>query len=152
MDQLLAAIEGTALAEHLRWSRYTYPFVNAAHVVGLATLFGAILPLDLRLLGFFREVPLAGLARALRPVAAAGLALAVVTGLALFSAGAVGYAGMPLFWLKMGLVALGAANALLLSGPRLAVASLGRQRLAGAASVATWLAVIVAGRWLGYLE
>lgn len=152
MDHLLAAIEGSTLAQHLRWSRYTYPLVNAAHVVGLAALFGAILPLDLRLLGLFRDAPLAALARVLRPVAAAGLALAVLSGLALFSAGAVGYAATPLFWIKMGLVALGAGNALLLAGPRLLAASPGRQRLAGAASLATWLAVIVAGRWLGYLD
>lgn len=152
MDHLLAAIEGSALAQHLRWSRYTYPLVNAAHVVGLATLFGAILPLDLRLLGLFRDVPLAALARVLRPIAAAGLALAVVSGLALFSAGAVGYAAAPLFWIKMGLVALGAGNALLLTGPRLLAASPRRRRLAGAASLATWLAAIVAGRWLGYLD
>ncbi|MBP7240546.1 DUF6644 family protein [Amaricoccus sp.] len=152
MEHLLAAIEGSAFAESLRWSRWTYPFVNALHVVGLAALFGSILPLDLRMLGLFRSVPLAGLTQTLRPVAASGLALAVASGLALFSVRATEYAAMPLFRAKLALVAFGAANALLLTGPRIHAVRPGLLRLAGAASLLTWLAVIVAGRWLGYLD
>lgn len=152
MEHLLAAVEGSAFAEHLRWSRWTYPFVNAAHVMGLAALFGSILPLDLRMLGFFASVPMDVLARVLRPVAGAGLALAAATGLALFSVRAGEYAAMPLFRVKLALVAFGVVNALLLTGPRLLAARQERLRLAGAASLLAWVAVIVAGRWLGYLD
>lgn len=152
MQGFLAAIEASAAAEHLRFSRYTYPFVNAAHVVGIAALFGAILPLDLRLMGLFPRAPLAELARVLRPVAAAGFVLAAATGLLLFSVRATGYAETPLFAAKMALVALGLANALLLTGRRLVAAPPSRQRLAAGASIGVWLGAIFAGRWLGYLE
>jgi uncharacterized membrane protein len=152
LQGLLAAVEASALAEHLRFARVSYPLVNAAHIVGIAMLFGAILPLDLRLLGLFPTTPLAVLARVLRPVAAAGFVLAAATGLTLFSVQATDYAATPLFGLKMTLVALGLANALALTGPRLAAAPPARLRAAGAASLALWLAAILAGRWLGYLD
>ena len=51
---------------------WTYAFVNLAHVLGIATLFGSILVLDLRLVGIGRRVPLAGLSLAIAPVAATG--------------------------------------------------------------------------------
>jgi hypothetical protein len=63
--------------------RWTYASVNAAHIVGIALLFGAIVPLDLRLMGWRRTVPIGTMARVLLPVAIAGLA-ALVAGLALF--------------------------------------------------------------------
>ena len=46
-----------------------YPLANLAHLLGIALLVGAIVALDLRLLGFWPEVPLAAVARATVPVA-----------------------------------------------------------------------------------
>ena len=40
---------------------WTYGVVNLAHILGIAMLFGAIVVLDLRLLGVWRAVPLAAL-------------------------------------------------------------------------------------------
>ncbi|MGH6920860.1 MAG: hypothetical protein ACREJ0_24520, partial [Geminicoccaceae bacterium] len=138
---------------------WVYPLINAGHIVGLALLFGAIVPLDLRLLGFWRTVSLAALGRILLPVATAGLALAVPTGILLFSVRATEYAATPLLWIKFALIACAIANALLL---RLTVAwsvyerselagTMPRLQLAGALSIGLWLAVIVAGRMIGYL-
>ena len=56
---------------------------------------------------------------------------------------------LPAFWLKMALVALGLVHAL--ANPRVAAATRGRQRLAGALSLAVWIAVLGLGRLLGYL-
>ena len=75
-----AAGLGASCPAQLRW---TYASVNAAHIVGIALLFGAIVPLDLRLMGWRRTVPIGTMARVLLPVAIAGLA-ALVAGLALF--------------------------------------------------------------------
>lgn len=151
MQDLLAGLEASAVATWLRQSRFAYPIVNILHLLGLAALFGAILPLDLRLMGLWRDAPLAPLARVLRPVAAAGLALAAATGLLLFSVAAREYAAAPLFWGKAGLITLGVANALALGGPRLDAASATRRRAAGVASLLLWTGAISAGRWLGYL-
>jgi hypothetical protein len=62
-----------------------YPFVNAAHILGIALLVGAIIPVDLKILGLASGPPLGATARALTRFAAAGLALAIMTGFLLFS-------------------------------------------------------------------
>jgi hypothetical protein len=159
MMELASALQDTDVATALRHSFWVYPLVNAAHIVGLALLFGAIVPLDLRLLGIWRAVPLAAMSRILLPVAIAGLMLAVSTGALLFSVRATEYILMPLFWLKFSLIAGAIANALLL---RLSLAwavlehsdlsgTTPRLQLAGALSIGLWLAVIIAGRIIGYL-
>jgi len=155
MDALLAALEATALAEAMRVSRWGYAAVNTGHVLGIALLVGAILPLDLRLLGAWGGVPLEAVARVLVPVAAAGLTLALVTGSLLFLARPGDYATLSLFRLKLVLVAAGAISALALHathGFLLGDASPARARLAGATSLACWLGALVAGRLLAFVE
>ena len=93
----LTAIQDLPFAAALRSARWTYAAVNAGHIVGIALLFGAIVPLDLRLMGCWRSVPVRTLARILVPVAAAGLAIAITAGLLLFSIRAVEYTGTTLF-------------------------------------------------------
>lgn len=149
MSELFAAIEQWPLAAALRGSVWLYPLVNAAHILGIALLFGAIVPLDLRHAGFWPSVSLRGLRRVLLPVAVCGLALAVIAGALLFIAKAGDYAASPWFGAKIAVVALALANA--------AAFEFGRHRepgpwppLAGLASVALWLAAIVLGRLVGY--
>lgn len=158
--EALTAFQNMALPSALRTSRWVYPVVNAGHILGLAMLFGAILPLDLRLLGFWSEVPVKSLSRVLLPVALCGLTLSVITGLLLFSVSAAKYAATPLFQVKLLLVALAIANALLLrrSADWSSVFELQskeasglRLQLAGGISILLWLAVILCGRFLAYI-
>ncbi len=146
MTELLAAIEALAVAEHLRVSRWTYPVVNGLHILGLALLYGAVVPLDLRLLGLWKTVGIADLSRVLVPVGAAGLAVTLATGLLLFATQAAHYASMTLFWAKMALVALALANA---GAAILMPARLPRSALA-ALSILCWTGAIFAGRFLGF--
>jgi hypothetical protein len=162
MEQLfsaLAALQASALPTALRLSYYGYPLVNAGHIVGIALLFGGIVPLDLRLLGFWPSVPAAMLARILVPMAITGLTVAVATGALLFSVSAVKYAGLGVFQLKMLLVMAATANALLLN--RVAgwrYDGLGhallrpRVGIAAGLSIALWLAVILCGRIIAYFD
>jgi hypothetical protein len=146
-----AALEATQLATHLRVSRWTYPLVNAGHVLGIALLIGAVAPLDLRLMGLWRRIPIATVAAVVRPVAATGLVLAIATGALLFAAGATEYGATRLFWFKMALVAAALVNVGLHGGPGILTAPPLQQRLAGAASLGLWVAVLFCGRMLGYL-
>ena len=67
MLELAAAIEASGLAGFLRASRWTYPAVNALHLLGVALLVGAVAPMDLRLAGLWRrDVPVATVLRLLR--------------------------------------------------------------------------------------
>lgn len=145
---ILEALESTSLAEHLRASRWTYPLVNAGHVLGIALLVGAVVPLDLRLLRWVPgPSPEAALAF-LRPFALAGLAAAIAFGGLLFMARATDYAANPWFRLKMVLLALAAANAAL--HLRLASARPPWERIGAGVSLALWPAVLLCGRLIGY--
>lgn len=149
--EILAGLEALCPVAALRAGRWSYAAVSGLHVLGVALLVGAVAALDLRLLGAWRSVPLAGLARVLRPVAAAGLALAALTGLLLFAVAARDYAGTRLFLVKMALVLAGTAHALARAGRPLADLAPGAARRAGAVSLALWLGALAAGRALGFL-
>jgi len=156
----LTALQDLAPVAALRNSRWTYASVNAAHIVGIALLFGAIVPLDLRLMGWRRTVPIATMARVLLPVAIAGLGLALVAGVALFSIRAARYAATGLFQLKMALVICAVTNVVLLHRAvqwethqsATGVAPPPRLRVAGALSIMLWLAVILCGRMIAFAD
>lgn len=160
LTEALASLEGSALATSLRGSTWLYPLVNAAHIVGIALLFGAIAPLDLRLMGAWSGIPLGVLSRVLVPVAATGLSLAAIAGSLLFMTKASEYVASGFFQAKMLVLALGVANAFTFhflrrprarraSGPE-PLPSVALQRLHGATSLTIWLSVIVLGRLIGY--
>jgi hypothetical protein len=156
----LTAIQELPFVSDLRASRWTYAGVNTAHILGFALLFGSILPMDLRLMGWWRVVPIGTFARVLVPVSIGGLVLAMGAGALLFSIRAVEYAGMTLFQVKMALVACGIANALLLrkaaQWERLQTATDVmpplRLQVAGGLSMLLWLSVIVCGRMIAFVE
>lgn len=159
IGEWLVALEAMALAGALRSSVWAYPLVNAAHILGVTLLVGAIVPLDLRLLGAWRSVPLAPLWRVLTRTASVGLGLASIFGALLFITRATEYAASNLFLSKMVIVGVGAANALVL---RLIVPDdlsclpsptrklPRRLRLAGGISLAAWLSALTLGRLVGY--
>jgi hypothetical protein len=156
----LTAIQDWAPVAALRSSRWTYASVNTAHIVGFSILFGSILPMDLRLMGLWRSISIATFARVLIPVSIAGLIIAIAAGSMLFSIRAVQYAETTLFQFKMALVLCAVLNALLLrraaDWERMQIAlhmtPPRRLQIAGALSICLWLAVIVCGRMLAFLE
>lgn len=159
LDAWAQGLQASDLSRSLRASLWLYPMVNAGHVIGVGLLFGAIVPLDLRLLGLWRALAVAPLARVLIPTAAAGLLLAAANGALMFASRPLDYIGEPLFGLKLGLIALALANALALRAASWTrgwreTAAGGRApraaRWAAALSIVIWLAVIVVGRLLGY--
>ena len=149
---MFEALEQAAPIAALRGSILAYPLVNALHIIGIALLFGAIVALDLRLIGWRREAgPADRLAAQLLPVAIAGLALAIPTGLLLFATDARAYATSSLFQAKLVLIGLAIGNALWLRasqrrGPR----PQRRAAIAGVASIILWLGAIILGRLVGY--
>lgn len=155
----LVALEATALAGALRGSVWAYPLVNAAHILGVALLVGAMLPLDLRLLGAWRSVPLAPLWRVLTRTAGVGLGLAIVCGIFLFITRATEYAASSLFLVKMGVVGIGVVNALAVRTwvpeARVPMRSVRekppvRLQVAGGLSLVAWLTALTLGRLIGY--
>ena len=155
---LLQALEAWPVAAALRRSAVLYPLVNAAHILGIGLLVGPIVTLDLRLLGLFQRSPLAVLGPPLVRMAAAGLGLALVTGVLLFSVRPSAYAANPAFLAKLGLVLGGLLNVLALRlgrGWKRAMAGEGigaPLRLAAVLSLLAWLGAVLAGRWIAFLD
>lgn len=152
LEGWLAALEAAPIAEWMRLSIWAYPAVNTLHVLGIALLFGAIVPLDLALIGWRRHgVALHPLSRLLLPVAMGGFGLAVASGLLLFTTDARQYAASPLFLAKLALIAAALFNAWLLrlvDWRRRERSS--RAGLAGALSILLWIGAIGCGRWIAY--
>jgi hypothetical protein len=157
MTGFLQAISGWPGAAFLQEYWVAYLFVNAAHILGVALLLGAILPLDLLLLrsSHGRDLPILG--PFLVRVAATGTALAVTTGLWLFSVKPMEYAESPAFLFKATLLVLAICNiALQHRGKHFAAALRSGQvsvrvRILAATSVILWLSVLIAGRWIGFV-
>lgn len=158
LGNVLTVLHDWSVAEALRRSFYVYPVVNALHILGLGLLIGAILPVDIKLLGGFRRTPLAGLARTLVPVAAGGLLLAVATGVLLFVVRPQDYVENPAFLIKLGLVSFGTLNAIAVRFGQAWKRALADQpvaprlRVQGAVSVMSWLAALLAGRFIAFLD
>ncbi|MBT9552649.1 MAG: hypothetical protein IV088_17505 [Hydrogenophaga sp.] len=158
LETLATALQASGLSALLRSSIWLYPLVNTGHVVGIALLFGAIVPLDLRLIGCFGRTPLEHLAGTLVPVAVTGLLLALCTGFLLFATRPLDYVVEPLFGIKLALVGAAVLNALWLrrgSAWRRVGVTPGAPpqrawRLHGLLSIVLWLGVITAGRLIGY--
>jgi hypothetical protein len=94
----------------MRQARWLYPAVNTAHILGLATLYGSLVVLHLRAPVDAAGATAPGLDKLVTPVAASGFAIAVVSGLLMFTTDAVKYAGASLFLIKMALILGGACK------------------------------------------
>jgi hypothetical protein len=154
---LVEWIGGWPGAVLLQRSGTAYLLVNAAHILGVGLIVGAILPLDLRLLGFFRRVPLDILGPFLSRAAAAGVALAIITGLWLFTVKPAEYLDNDAFLCKVALLVLALGNIVLQHRNRhfrvaLASGVVHRSvRLSAGCSAVLWVSVLVAGRWIGFV-
>lgn len=135
----------------LQTSPWAYPALEAAHIVGIAILFGSLVLFELRVLGLGRGVDPGSLGRLALPVSVAGFALAALTGLTMFATQPEELLPNPAFRLKMLLLMVAGANA----GWFHARGSLARAdaiaRLQAALSAITWVAVIACGRAIAYV-
>jgi len=151
-------IEGSALGNAIRHAGvWAYGVINLVHIVGIATVFGSVLILDLRLLGWRREVTLETIASIVAPLAATGFVVAALSGVCLLSVNGGEYIGNPFLPIKFAAIALALLNALLLS--RLSAwrakhdgDAAARLQLAigGGMSLLCWFIAICAGRMIGY--
>ena len=160
MEALLVWLEGSALGQLMRTSGvWTYGVVNLVHILGISTLFGSVLVLDLRLLGCWRRVPLAAIEKPTLTLAACGFAVAASSGVALISTNGTEYVGNPFLVIKLVAIALGAANIAAVQflpawRTRAAEPHGPRQRpprgVNGGTSLLCWLTAVTAGRMIGY--
>jgi hypothetical protein len=131
------------------------------HLTSIAVFGGMILMTDLRLLGLaLRTIPAADVIRQLRPWKRAGFVIMATCGVLLAASKADEYYPNPYFRIKMTLLALVGAHALVFRrsvyakpeeldrAPEMPAAA----KVAACLSLALWLGIMSAGRWIGYYE
>lgn len=147
-------LELTALGTAIRDSTWLFPVIESVHLLGLAALGGALLVVDLRLLGLgLRARSVTYVWEQTSPWLAGALAVMFATGVPLLLSEAVKCYFSPAFWVKMGAL----ATALLFTFAVKARVIRARSdvpvwtaRVLGASSIALWLTVAAAGRWIGF--
>jgi Family of unknown function (DUF6644) len=158
---IVQSIQASAPAEWMRTSVKAMPIVEAIHVLSAATVFGTILIVDLRLLGFPNtRRPFTRVSNELLRLTWAAFCVSVITGLLMFAANATTYFGNTAFRLKM--VALLCAGLNMAIFQRITFRTVGAwdravptplaARLAGAVSILIWVAVICLARWIGFTK
>ena len=156
---ILRWLEQSPLGVMARDSIWLFPLGEILHFFGLCLLVGAMLVIDLRLLGFARRIPIAATLQ-LVPVAAIGFALNILSGILFLSAYPQNYYPSTAFRIKMAVILLGGLNALFFSRveyPRIsqlppdAVMDM-RTKTIAALSLAVWFAAIVLGRLLPFVS
>ena len=145
--------EATALGSTIRESLWLFPVIEAVHLIGLCVLGGSLLVVDLRMLGAgLRHQPVALLAREAKPWLLGSLTVMIATGTSLFLSEAVKCYYSPAFWTKMTTLPVALLFTLTVR-QRVALASVQTTpatRFAGLVSLALWLTVAAAGRWIGF--
>ena len=115
--------------------------------------------LDLRLLGLWRQVPLAQLSKPTVAMAVTGFLVAAASGPGLLATKATEYVGNPFLYIKFPAIALGLFNVALLHrsaawrahrSRALSLSEESQLRAMGGASLVCWLTAISAGRMIGY--
>lgn len=154
---LLAWLRDSIVGEFVRGSSWAFPTLETLHFAGMALLIGIVGAVDLRVLGIARAVPLAPLHRLL-PLAFIGFGINAITGFFFFCNDPWAYAFNPAFRIKMLLILLAGLNALWFRlgvfldleswGPGIEASRLAK--VISALSVLVWIAVITAGRFIGF--
>lgn len=152
-DPVFRWIEQGGVSTYLREDAVAFPLIVTLHTIGMGFLAGGAAVIDLRLLGFAPQIPIAALRRFL-PVLWTALALNLVSGLLLLTAYPTKALTNPVFYAKLTLLALAVWTLVAIRGQALVSAApphaSHRLKRLAALSLLLWPAAITAGRLLAY--
>jgi hypothetical protein len=147
--------EATAIGTAIRSSPWAFAVIESVHLLGLSVIGGAVLLVDLRLLGFgLRNQRIADVARAAFPWLVGSLIVMLLTGTGLFlSEPTKCYYSDP-FWVKMTSLALAIVFTFTIRR-KMTMADETRVRpiwfkIVALVSLALWFGVGAGGRWIGF--
>ena len=144
-------IEASALGQTIRESTWLFPAIESTHLLALALLGGSILIMALSILGWGLKTPVAELYKSAHRYFNGAVIVLLITGVLLGVSEPVKLYGRQAFWVKM----ISLAVALLLT--YFAFNPLVKRGASGASlrsvtvlTIASWLIVAMAGRWIGF--
>lgn len=148
---MLSALEATALAAAIRRSVWAYPALEVVHIASFGVLIGSLLVFELRVFGLARSLQAVPLARLALGTSVVAFVLAALSGSLLFVSSASEFAAHPAFRVKLVLILIAGANAIVFharGGVRRQDAAAKTQ---AAASLLLWLSALTCGRLIAYL-
>jgi len=145
-------------ASYLRTLTWVWPLCETLHFIGLAVLIGTAGFFDMRLLGYFRRVPVTA-CKAFTPWAAGAILINLTTGLIFIVMFPAQYLFSQVFWLKVLFLAIAVSNALFFEtrmGATMVALAPGEDSPAvfkaiGLTSLVSWFFVLYFGRMLPFL-
>jgi len=147
--------EATTIGEVIRDSSWAFAVIESFHLLALSVIGGAVLIVDLRLLGLgLRRQPIADLARDARPWLVGSLIVMLVTGVGLFLSEPMKCYASTAFAVKMTCLAIALVFTFTVR-MKVTLADEGRVRpawlkLVALVSLALWFGVGASGRWIGF--
>ncbi len=138
---------------------WVFVAAETAHFIGLSILFGALLVIDLRVIGFAKFINMRTAMKFI-PVAIVGFLINLLSGITFIASNPVRYGPNIAFQWKMGLVIIAGLNALwFYFGEEKELSKLAdgedadfRAKVIGAISLFIWVAVILLGRFMPFVE
>ncbi len=160
LHNLMQWMADTEWSVGLHESRYAYSIIESVHVWTLCLFVGFAIFLDLRLLGLtLKRVPISQITTRILPWTKVAFVLMVVSGVLLFFAIPLRTYHNVFFRLKAVLLVLAALNAWVFHNGSIyrrlaewdtAATTPRAAKLAGAVSLALWIAIIFSGRMIAY--
>jgi hypothetical protein len=159
LASFLQWLYNTPFSNTMRESLWAEPIVETIHVLTLTLFLGFAVMLDMRLLGVaMKRRRMSEVLGQLNPWLFGGFAVMIVTGVLLFSGDPVAFYSTTVFKVKMIMLVLAGLNVLIFNatiGRKVAEWDLsprtpGGAKLAAIVSLALWVMIIAAGRWIAY--
>jgi hypothetical protein len=149
-------LANTAIGIAMRDSTWGFAIVEVGHLLALAIFGGAVLLVDLRLLGWgFNTQPTSKVARELLPLTAGGVLVMFISGALLLASGPMRYYYNPAFRIKMWLFLLAVFFHFILqtATARRASTQISSiwQKAGAVTSLLLWLSIGLAGRAIGFV-
>jgi hypothetical protein len=160
LTDAIQAINDSAFSNAVRDSFWVFPSIETVHVVAIVIVLGSITRLDMRLMGLvWQDRPVTEVSAEMLPWTWTSFVIAVIFGTMLWASKPFDYFGIAFFDMKMLLILLAGANMLLFQFGVFRTVSAWDQdpipppaaRIAGAASIAFWLCVLICGRLIGFV-
>lgn len=139
----------------VRATNWMFATGESFHFIGLCLLFGGLIFVDLRLMGYFKRMSVKA-ALSYLPFVIAGFLINLASGWLFFTAAPPAYWDNPAFLWKMSFIVLAGLNALwfqIVEHPKVIHLGPGEDvpmasKISAGASLILWLLVLLLGRWL----
>jgi hypothetical protein len=145
------SIEASALGQTIRESTWLFPAIESTHLLALALLGGAILIMSLSILGWGLNTPVVEVYKSAHRYLNGAVVVLIATGILLGVSEPVKLYGRQAFWVKMISLAIALIVTYFVFNPLVRRGATGfRLRGVTVVTIAAWLLVAMAGRWIGF--